>query len=284
MADEGVNEAVEQAVEATGHAAEVIAEEAVQIIRGHSTTVVIVGVGVGIAVGAGVGYVITKRLLDTKYQKFYAEVAEEEISQMRDHFRKRAIADDERKAKGDIEDVVESLGYKPPVEAEDQRPPEVEVEIAKEQVETRNVFEADQPTAEETGDPLVVWDFAREQESRVEGKPHVIHKTEFDEGEEAGREHVSYTYFSGDDVLTDERDAPIDNMDELVGLENLDRFGHGSEDPNIVYVRNESLGLDMEICRSEGEFAKEVAGVDPDPEDLMHSSQRRHRPRKGDGG
>lgn len=271
MADSAVTEAAEVAVE----------EAAERIAAGNAMALVLFGSVIGTAGGIAIGYYWAKTRLETKYQQF----AEEEISQMRDHFRTKWSAAEEREAKRKtkLDDVVEGLGYKAPTSPDDEKPPEVDVEIDKEQVDTtRNVFEADQPT--DVGEPQVVWDYQRELESRTGSRPFVIHKDEFTENEEHGVDHVSYTYFSGDDVLADERDAPIDNMDELIGLENLDKFGHGSGDENVVYIHNPVLELSMEICRSMGDFAKEVGGLDPDPEDLMHSSQRRHRPRRGEDG
>lgn len=266
----------EEVTEAASEVVEKVAEEAVEVVS--RTSAFFVGVAAGTLIGAGVGYLVAKRFLETKYQKF----AEEEIAQMRDHFRDKWSAAEEREAKRKtrLDDMVEELGYKPPTTAEDERPPEVEVEV-EEEIEVENVFEREEPTTEETGEPQVVWDYARELESRTASKPFVLHKMEFMENKEEN-DQATYTYYEGDDVLTDERDSPIDDIDGTVGLENLEKFGYGSEDPNVVYLHNPITGIDIEVCRSTGEFAKEVANVDPDPEDLMHSSQRRHRPRRGE--
>jgi hypothetical protein len=92
-------------------------------------------------------------------------------------------------------------------------------------------------------------------------------------------EKATVTYFSHDDVLADERDARIDGIDEQFGLENLERFGHGSEDPNIVYIRNDKLQIDFEVVKSDGSFTAEVLGIDEDSADLQHSAVRM-RPRR----
>jgi hypothetical protein len=81
------------------------------------------------------------------------------------------------------------------------------------------------------------------------------------------------TYFEGDDTLVDGRDSVVDNVDATIGLANLEKFGHGSKDNNIVYIRNDKLGLDLEVVRSKGSYAKEVLG-------FIEHSESRGRPRK----
>jgi hypothetical protein len=81
------------------------------------------------------------------------------------------------------------------------------------------------------------------------------------------------TYFEKDDILVDGRDDAVNDVDGTVGLANLERFGDQSKDNNIVYVRNDKLGLDFEIVRSKGSYAKEVLG-------FIEHSEPRGRPRK----
>lgn len=71
---------------------------------------------------------------------------------------------------------------------------------------------------------------------------YVITPDEFAELEDY--ETHSLTYYQ-DGVLTDEEDNPIDDIDELVGLESLESFGMYETDS--VYVRNERLKTDYEI-------------------------------------
>jgi hypothetical protein len=93
-------------------------------------------------------------------------------------------------------------------------------------------------------------------------------------------DHIQHTltYFEGDDVLTDEEDQPINETDDTVGNANLLKFGHGSKDNNIVYVRNEKLDLDFEITRSKGSYIKEVLGfIQHDDRKRVRSFRRRDR-------
>lgn len=63
-------------------------------------------------------------------------------------------------------------------------------------------------------------------------------------------EKITLTYFEGNDVLTDDREDPIDNPEELVGTDYKNLFGMIDEDEtDIVMIRNDRNGCDYEICR-----------------------------------
>lgn len=107
---------------------------------------------------------------------------------------------------------------------------------------------------EEENDPN--WNFAEEMKTRSSETPYVIHRTEYEQGE-AGYSQSTLTYYAGDDILTDDHDVPIYNKEYLTGEL---KFGHGSEDPNIVYVRNERLDADYEVLLDHGYYQVEILG------------------------
>lgn len=72
--------------------------------------------------------------------------------------------------------------------------------------------------------------------------PYVISPDEF--GEDDEYETISLCYYA-DGVLTDDNDEPIENVDEIVGVESLTRFGEYEDDS--VFVRNKRLKTDYEI-------------------------------------
>lgn len=135
----------------------------------------------------------------------------------------------------------------------------------------QNIFEQAKP------DSL---DFNYEEESkhRTAETPYIISQDEFMLNE-MGYAQSTLTYFVGDDVLVDERDQPIENSDQLVGDDNLLKFGHGSGDKNIVYVRNDRLSQEFEIAKSMGKYTVEVLGFIDDTE-----SRPRVRSGRGDDG
>ncbi len=240
-------------------------EEVVENVP-QNTALVAVGAGLGgLLVGAAVSHILTKRHLQTQYQQF----ADEEIRLMREeYFEAKEIV---QVTKPELDDILVENGYKPAegkITVEEATPEGIADAV------NRNVFEEEEPSEAELGRP--VWDYPTEYRKRSEASPYVLHHDEFVQNE---RDYMqsTLTYYAGDDVLTDERDTIIDDRDELVGLENLDRFGEGSEDPEIVYVRNPVREIDLEIVRSDGTYAKEVHGLDSE-EELQHSARipRRH--------
>jgi hypothetical protein len=139
-------------------------------------------------------------------------------------------------------------------------------------VVTQNIFESN--------DPEKAFDFEKELQRREEkpDEPFVITRDEYD-ANETDFEQYSFTYYDGDDVLCDQADNVITAIEQVVGYPNLLRFGHGSNDPETVFVRNNKLEQDMEIVRSEGSYAREVLGMANEPEtaELKHSHNRRGR-------
>jgi hypothetical protein len=209
----------------------------------------------GVVVGALLGYWWTRRNLEEKY----AEIADEEILAMQEHYRKKGLAGQE---KGQLDEIVEERGYSHNSEGPGEPntvmlPPEV----------------MDEPVAaEEDKDPFEGWDWATELAGRSNEKPYIIHQDECNE-----RDYTTscFTYYEGDDVLADERSEPISNREMIVGEENLEKFGHGSGNPDIVFIRNDHLAIEVEICRAEGTYAEDIHG-------LKHADYPRERRKKFD--
>lgn len=69
-------------------------------------------------------------------------------------------------------------------------------------------------------------------------------------------EKITLTYFEGNDVLTDDREDPIDNPEELVGTDYKKFFGMIDEnESDIIMIRNDCNGCDYEICRVPASYA-----------------------------
>jgi hypothetical protein len=149
----------------------------------------------------------------------------------------------------------------------DEHTPDVEKFIST----TRNVFR--EAKVEDT------WDYQEELKRRSPDIPYVIHYDERYELEDY--DHVTLTYYEGDDVLCNERDEIVDpdRRDEMVGDSNLNLFGHGSNDASIVYVRNDKLELIFEVVRSPNHFAEEVHGITHEAYDRGNLERMRIRER-----
>jgi hypothetical protein len=113
------------------------------------------------------------------------------------------------------------------------------------------------------------WDYQKELKRRSPVRPYVIH---YDEREAKPYEESTMTYYEGDDVLCNELDEVIaePDRDRIIGEANLEKFGHGSNDAHIVYVRNDALEAQYEVIRSPNSYAEEVHG-------FTHADTRRRR-------
>jgi hypothetical protein len=105
------------------------------------------------------------------------------------------------------------------------------------------------------------FDYEAEIAQRSEDNPYIISYDEFVQGEKE-YEQTGLRWYEGDDTLTDDKDVPIPatTVDEIVGDENLQKFGHGSRDPRIVYVRNDKMEVDFEVAKNDSSFQSAVLG------------------------
>jgi hypothetical protein len=121
------------------------------------------------------------------------------------------------------------------------------------------------------------WNYDKEVENRDPARPYIIHQDEFYEDKEDDLRQAQLTYYAGDDVLCDSDETPIYNVNDVVGKDNL-KFGHGSMDPNIVFIRNEKMEVEYEVFQHSGHYVVEVLGEEMGSElakgDLKHSVQR----------
>jgi hypothetical protein len=122
------------------------------------------------------------------------------------------------------------------------------------------------------------WDHEEEYRSRSEDQPYVIHVDEYVADEMGYDSQSTLTWYEGDQVLCDSSDRPIYNPAEVVGEL---KFGHGSKDPNVVFIRNEKLKAEYEILRDHGSYQSVVLGEELEHEyerqDLRHSMERKFK-------
>lgn len=244
----------------------------------------LLGMAVGGLTGAVIAYKVAYKRAETKYSK----IMDTEIAEVQEHYRAKSRALDGEAAKGDLGSIVAERGYvsevevdekppmvvKPPTPAPDRNatPTNVEVNVSVEPPapQARNIFEEAEITHE--------WDWLEERKRRSPDIPYVIH---YDERHDMDYQEITLTYYDGDDVLCDERDTVMgkDERDAIIGEANLNRFGHGSNDANIVYVRNDRLELIYEICRSPNHYAEEVHGFSHDSDYSRNLERMRIRER-----
>lgn len=210
------------------------------------------------AIGAVGGYMFAvKRLND-----LYNEQMEEEIERTRvfndqkkfatpqeaveELIEKRqaaeAVTNGNEVSTEDLERVVKHLRYD-----------KVENGVAPEAADHKNIFDVGPSSGEDDT-------FEEEVAARDRTKPYIISDEE-NMANETGYDQITLTWYEGDGVLADDKDSVVEKMQRTVGLENI-RFGHRSNDPNIVYVRNERLSAEFTILRHTGKYSEIVAGFE----------------------
>lgn len=121
------------------------------------------------------------------------------------------------------------------------------------------------------------WDWDIENMHRQDNHIYVIHYDEFVHNE-SNYNQETLTYYAGDDILTDQLNTPIYDYEKMIGPI---RFGHGSNDPNVVFIRNDQVHMEWEILRDEGKYQVEILGYDIEQSyeanDLKHSNNYKFR-------
>lgn len=260
--------AAEEVIEEVADHIEDVAE-VTRSITGRDMGLVFFGSCVGTVGGIAIGYFLAKTKLEAKYE----QEAKQDIADLREHFRQKLQA---AEPKPPIKQMVEDLGYSRTEEKEEVE--EDDSDKVEPVVEVTNVFDnpdADVSDPEESEPDAPEWDYTVEVKSRDSHHPYVIHVDEYKK-HESGYDQVTYAYYEDDDVLANDRDGVVDTtqQDGLVPPDFATKFGHGSDDPNIVYVRCDEYAVEIEIVRNDGNYGEVVHGF------LKHSDERgrRHKP------
>lgn len=239
------------------------------------------------AAGAGVGYVAASRILEKRFQERLIKETDDARSYFQQMYSTPVFVAEEEGPKE--EGIVLQLPEEKAVESEP-------VDLVGNALAASRVYDGDsEETAVEPGDPrtppVVVNIFQNPtvagdevmdalKDTRDPNFPYIITKEEFYENE-PDHEQKKFTYWSGDDILVDDQEElnPIDDVERVAGEDNLLRFGYGSGDEYVLYVRNETLDppMDLHITKSTGRYTVEVMALDEDEPHIQHSQQRRFR-------
>lgn len=247
--------------------------------------------GCGAVVGGVVGYFVADRQLRLKY----AEIADKEIAEMKARYDEKEhdlIEFQEkvsRQPKPDIDKIKDHVKEVAKSELISEREGYTNygghTQDPRDLVTTEDVEELQDREEEEEEErnafiDLPPWNYDKELASRNGDRPFIMHLEEYQQSDCVHQ--ITITYFEGDDVLVDESDEVISKKDEVVGMDNLTKFGYGSTDPNVVYVRNPKLDIEYEILKHQGHYASEILGLNEEP-NLEHSAIPRRRLKFDDG-
>lgn len=217
---------------------------------------------IALVVGASSGALVTKYILDKKYKEQLAS----ETAEIRRYYTLIRKSDGSLGILGDQE-VVEVVPSSETEEVEREDGPEmvrlpskyIPVEDPRDLPETINIFGGNQevydlgPELDGPGGD-VVSDDPLEGYTRLSGHPYIISQYDFFNTNEDW-EKATITYYLGDKVVLDEREYYLTDSDQIIGDRHLNMFGVLSDDPMVVYVRNERLSQDFEIIAMDGKYS-----------------------------
>lgn len=216
----------------------------------------------GFIVGSAISYYFTRQMMIDKFTVIVEEPAEERPTQTVNepedskygHIRFKNLPPEEP----ELDKVKVFTHYKPPQEGR----------ITKDTEFTPDNFRKFMREGMDMTGMEDEWDYDEEMSKRTPDRPYVIHVDEFrDDNKEYSK--ISLDYYVVDDVVVDERNMLLPNTDDILGEDNLKRFGDGSGDTEIVYIRNEKLESDFEVTKTLGDYVADVYGY------IEHSEKRR---------
>ena len=208
----------------------------------------------GLAVGAAAGFYFGYRWNKEKIKAEAYAASEKEVAKIREAYQAKAVA---ATPKPSLDEAIKDAGYSSATEPNRLLKAPVPGIVEPPPVSAPPVV-----TYDGGKDKNQNWNYPLELQNRTPLEPYVIHQDEFNENQ-GEYSHVTYTYYAGDNVLVDEDEKPLIDGDLIVGPDNL-KFGHGTDDIDVVFVRNDKLLLEMEICRHSGSYEEEVMGLDGD--------------------
>lgn len=283
VVEEVVDKAIDgvNAVDHASHVAAVATKRGLRTLKSPKSVIIMLGVSgvvVGASLGVGAYFLLKKRL-----EKQYEAQLEREIEEVRASYKRRFKREQQFATP---EAAAEAVKLYSEGEKSARRNPLASVRdtdvIRGKGGEPGYIEDAEEVEVEENvflnGKAInpFEWNQEVEESKRDTESPYVISFEEYNENANDW-EQGGLTYYEGDDVLADEADNPIPEIEATVGYDNLNRFGQGSGDKNVVYIRNERIQSDFEIIHSPSKFVEHVTG-------LQHSDEprRRHKQRWGD--
>lgn len=200
--------------------------------------------------GLVIGGFVSFRLTEEKISDKYETMMQEEIALLKARYDKK-----KEQLMRDVEDLGEESSATVSVEKKDTTQP-----IRKAYNKMVKGYGYDKAEGDD-GDSYKYEQISREanQRDRDVDAPHIISYEEFNE-EMTHYDKLSISFYEDDEVLVDENEEVIVDPVSVVGEEALQSFGVLSEDPEVVYVRNDRLSIDYEIIRLSKSYSETVQG------------------------
>lgn len=221
---------------------------------------------IGAGVGASIGFYFGHRWRKEQLRAEAFTTSEAELEEIRQYYMRTVN-------KPKLEEIIDEKGYgQTPDIPERPLPPPVPVQetlgvvpnpetdlVPEDRLELPSRPEPSEKDKDEG------WSFPFELSQRTPHKPYIIHQDEFYVNESEYNQS-QLMYFVEDDILADDDAAVIANRETLIGVKTLERFGHGADDSNVLYVRNPHLEIEWVIVRVPRSYEIEVMGLHDEPE------------------
>ena len=184
------------------------------------------------AAGACIGSVVTWRLV----KKYYNNITNKEIADVKDWYA-RKCGEEAGSKKADAVGGAILEGVK-----DGMNKPVTENDIRNLTARLQNMGYVDYSNKED--EPVKKTEKIEEKEEvdNVE-RPYVIEPRYFDEYDDYNT--INLTLYADGVLVDDSSNEPVEDVDETVGLDNLDHIGDYEED--AVHIRNDKLRCDYEI-------------------------------------
>lgn len=190
------------------------------------------------AAGAIAGSVVTRCIIKDKYRR----MAEEEIASVKERFTVKRL-----KPKFNKEEDNEGAAHE---EQSKREVPHRPVRITRDKAETEeeDISDVEKLVRDYDYNPGV-----------YDEEPIILEPGEF--GALDNFEMVSYTYYQGNDVMTDDKGHVLskDIMEDVIGYDAYDLLDDDAVD--VVYVRNNDLMTDFEIFKEPGNYIDKRGGA-----------------------
>ena len=182
---------------------------------------------ISFAAGAAIGSAVTWKLLKTKYDAEYEQKYQEEIKEAKEFYKKKLSADS---------GIVQNDEVTIPKVTKDK--PDI-MEYASRIKELGYAGQVARGEIKEDEE-----EYIGKEDDSMKDEPYVISEEEYDDN---GYDTETLTYFA-DGVLTDWFNEVVENPEELIGSDTLERFDELA-DGDTVFVRNDAHATDYEIQR-----------------------------------
>lgn len=221
--------------------------------------------------GAGIGAFVADRLLKDKYE----QILQEDIESIRHAFAKDALEMgvitklDYQELTGDRRGLVED--YTSPADLLGEKKTSIiyRDDFTKKEVAYNKLFGIDLAESADFTNPgfkrnpvEVCDDEGNLIDPEDPQPPHLITVEEFAE-ERDDFHKITLYYYDEDEVLTTDHDTVLYNAAELLGDEALLYFGEGTNGPDSILIRNETLGTDYEVLKISKSYKEVVLNARP---------------------